>query len=215
MPRDGRGTRTAIMDAAETLILDQGFAATSVERIIAAAGVTKGTFFHHFPSKADLARAIVERYAEADRAHLEDGLARAEGLSRDPLQQVLIFVGLMREQALGLDAEHPGCLFASYCYQAQLFDEGTLRVITDALDAWRRRLGAKLAEAVQRHPPRLPADPDDLADMLTVVFEGAFVLARTRKEAAVVATQLGLYRDYLDLLFGAREAVPPTEGARF
>jgi hypothetical protein len=41
--------------------------------------------------------------------------------------------------------------------------------------------------------------------MMTVVFEGAFILSKTLKEPGVVAEQLGQYRDYLELLFAPAE----------
>ena len=55
MARDGTMTRTKIMDAAERLILEQGFGGTSIDRVIEGAGVTKGTFFYNFRTKTDLA----------------------------------------------------------------------------------------------------------------------------------------------------------------
>src|SRR3546814_20572771 len=89
MARDGSATRTAIMDAAQTLILETGFSAAAIDSIIDRAGITKGAFFYHFKSKTDLAHALLERYAANDAAALERHLQRAETLSRDPLQQVL------------------------------------------------------------------------------------------------------------------------------
>jgi TetR/AcrR family transcriptional regulator, transcriptional repressor for nem operon len=201
LARSGSDTRTAIMDAAEALILEQGFAATAIDRVIERAGITKGTFFYHFKSKAELAYALVERYAALDAEHLERNLARAERLGRDPLQQVLIFVGLFREEAAELTEPYPGCLFASYCYEAQLFDERTLGIGRDAMRRWRERFGTKLAQVTERHPPRLPTTGDSLADTILTIFEGAFILSRTLNEPQVVADQLGHYRNYLELLF--------------
>lgn len=201
MARDGRETRGRLLDAAESLVLEQGFAATSVDAVIERAGVTKGAFFHHFPAKAELARALVERYAAADAAHLDALLARAERLTRDPLQQLLLFVGLSEEAAEELAGPRPGCLFASYCYEAGLFDEGTHAVIRAAVARWRERLGAKLREVAARHPPRIDVDPEGLADLLFVIFEGAFVLSRTMDERRAVAAQLRHFRSYLELLF--------------
>lgn len=198
----GEATRLAIMDAAEASILEQGFSATSIERVIDRVGITKGAFFHHFRSKADLAYALVERYAALDLATLERNMARAEKLSRDPLQQVLIFVGLFRESAEELTEPYPGCLFASYLNEAQLFDERTLGTIQAAMAHWRRELGAKLQTVIDAHPPRFPVTAESLADMMTVIFEGAFILSKTMKEASTVAEQLGHYRNYLELQFG-------------
>lgn len=205
MPRDGSVTREKIMDSAEALILEQGFSASSVDRIIERAGITKGSFFYHFSSKAALAHALVERFAGFDREHLEAKMARAEKLTSDPLQQMLVFVGLFQEEAEGLTEPYPGCLFASYVYEGGLFDSVTHQVIVDAMLIWRDRLAAKFRAIAERYPPRAPVDPESLADMMTVVFEGAFVMAKSLKEPALLANQLGHYRTYLELLFAPAE----------
>lgn len=202
MPRDGSLTRMRIMDAAEDLILDHGFSATSVDRIIEAAGVTKGTFFYHFDSKRNLAHALVERYSRLDLGHLDNNMARAEKLASDPLQQLLVFVGLFEEAAAELAEPYPGCLFASYCYESQLFDDEIHGVIERTMATWRQRLGAKLEEVSAAHPPRLKTDLASLADGITVVFEGAFILSKTYKDPRIVSQQIRHYRNYLELLFG-------------
>jgi TetR/AcrR family transcriptional repressor of nem operon len=189
------------MDAAEASILGRGFAATSVDEVIERAGITKGAFFYHFKTKADLAHALVERFAERDAAQLEDKLARAERLARDPLQQALIFVGLFQEELERLVDPGVGCLFASYCYEAQLFDEDVLAIIRRAMERWRERFGAKLAEIIERHPPRLPVSAVSLADFINTVFEGGFLMSRMFNDPKLVAEQLEHYRLYLELLF--------------
>lgn len=206
MPRDGTETRNRLLDAAEALILENGFAGTPVEAVIERAGVTKGAFFHHFPTKTDLAHALARRYAESDAAQLEAALARAERLVREPLQQLLVFVGLFEEALRELPDPHPGCLFASFCYEVGLFDGETRGVIRDAVVHWRERVGAKLAEVAAKHPPRLEIDLVTLADLLFVVFEGAFVLSRSMEDRRALAPQLRHYRNYLELLFGSPAA---------
>jgi len=198
----GAKTQIKIMDTAERLILERGFAATSIDQIIDEVGITKGAFFYHFKTKADLARALVERYAAADAKLLDDNLARAEKLAADPLQQVLILVGLFLEMAEGLEEPNPGCLFASYCYESGLFDEEIHRITASAILRWREILAARLRAAAEKHPPRAPVDTEGLADLLTVVFEGAFILSRALKEPGIFAEQLRQYRTYLQLLFG-------------
>lgn len=199
-------TRSRIMDAAELLILEYGFGGTTVDAVVGVAGVTKGAFFHYFASKAELAHAIVERYAERDVEHLENTLARAERLSRDPLQQLLIAIGLFEEQMEALTEPSHGCLFASYCYQSQLFDEETLEIGRRAMHLWRERITNKLREISEKYPPRLEVDLESLGDMLLTIFEGAFVLSRTLNDPAIVARQLANYRAYVDLLFLDQDA---------
>lgn len=204
MPRDGAKTRTTIMDAAEGMIFEQGFSATSIDRLVERVGLNKATFFYHFKTKSDLAFALVQRYAEQDSAHLQLNLDRAEDLSRDPLQQMLILIGLLREEMASLTDPIPGCLYASYCYEAQLFDDRTHHVIADAMAVWRRVLGEKLERLIEAYPPQLPVDARELTDMLLTLFEGAFILSKVYKEPLLVAEQLTHFRNYLELLFSPK-----------
>jgi TetR/AcrR family transcriptional repressor of nem operon len=202
MARDGTATRALIMDAAQKLILRHGFAATSVEAVLEQTGLTKGAFFHHFHSKNDLARALMERFAEHDEVLLRTTLERAERLTRDPVQQVLVFVGLLEELLEESGNPNPGCLYASYSYEAQLFDDETHGLIERALLAWRKEFGEKIRRALEHRPPRIAVNAEELADGLTVVIEGAYVLSRAFKEPKLVLDQLRHYRNYLEMVFG-------------
>jgi TetR/AcrR family transcriptional repressor of nem operon len=192
------------MDAAQDLILRQGFAGTPIDEILVQAGITKGAFFYHFKSKDDLALALVERYAAGDAAHLERTLDRAERLGRDPLQKLLVFVGLLQEEAEELTKPFAGCLYASYCYEAQLFDQQTFDVVRSGVQQWRARFADKLQVVIDRYPPRLAATAEQLAGMILAIFEGSFVLTKILDEPQYIAEQLAQYRNYLELLFAPR-----------
>ena len=66
-------TRGAVVAAARTLFAAQGFAETSIEQILAAAGVTRGALYHHFPGKAAIFLAVFETL----EAELADRLVAA------------------------------------------------------------------------------------------------------------------------------------------
>ncbi len=210
MARDGTLTRNKILDTAEAMILEQGYNATSIDKLVAEAGVTKGSFFHHFDNKAALAHTLVERFAHADLELYAANRARAEKLSRDPLQQVLILIGLYIEMMEGLTEPYPGCLFASYIYEANLFDEHTLGVITDTYLTWRSNLSEMLERVAEVYPPRIEVDFEDVADMFTANLEGAFIMSKTLKEPQLVAHQLTLCRDLIELLF---QPAPAPKGS--
>jgi AcrR family transcriptional regulator len=201
MPRDGTATRTRILDSAERLALEQGFAATSVDEMIAVAATTKGGFFHHFASKQALARALVERYVATDMELLEELLARAEASSDDPLDQLLHFVALQEDVVDDLGGGVPGCLYASFCYEQELVDDTTRGLIADAVLAWRVRTRALLDRVAERYPPRVPVELDALADQGLAVYEGSFVLSRALGEPELLRGQLRLFRTYLELVF--------------
>src|ERR1700704_2568140 len=59
---DAPATRTRLLDAARDVIRTKGYTATTVDEICAAAGVTKGGFFHHFVSKEQLAKSAIEQF---------------------------------------------------------------------------------------------------------------------------------------------------------
>src|SRR5262245_7386207 len=88
----GELTRERILAAAEPLVLESGFAATSLDDILKATGLTKGAFFHHFKGKSDLARALVERYVVNDLSIFERAAADAESETSDPMEQAISFL---------------------------------------------------------------------------------------------------------------------------
>ena len=120
--RKGSDTRQAILDVAEAAILDNGFAATSIDELIAAVGITKSGFFYHFKDKGELAKALLVRYVEREDMLFDDLFRRAEELDEDPLHGFLVGLKMLSEMMADLPAGHPGCLVAAYCYQDHLFD---------------------------------------------------------------------------------------------
>ena len=204
MPRDGSATRLKIMDAAQQMVLDVGLSGTSIEKVIDKAGVTKGTFFYHFKTKHDLAAALIRRYSEDDRHHYNDFMEKAEQLARDPLQQLLIFVGLFIEMTDQLEEPFPGCLYASYCYQSGAISPDVMTQIEDMMRFWRKRLSEKIEQASKLHTPTIPVETHQVADHVLTTFEGAFILSKIMKEPKLASEQLIQCRNYLELLFSAK-----------
>ncbi len=201
-PRSPEKTRERILDAAQGLILDHGFGSTTVEAVVVRAGITKGAFFHHVSSKVDLARALVDRYALLDRQHLDHHLERARKLASDPLQQLLVLIGLYEEDFEAMDGPFPGCLFASYIYENKLFDEGTIGVLREATLMWRREMRTLLDQVIAVHPPRIPVDVESLADLFYALTEGSFIMTKTLADKSLLARHTQHLRNYLGLLFG-------------
>lgn len=194
--------RDRILDAAHELVLAQGFSATTVDAVLASAGASKGAFFHHFPSKRALGRALVDRYAAGDRTVLEEHMAAAEATTDDPADQVVELIRRFEEAATEMSLSQPGCLFVSFVYE-QVPDTDEVRpLIVESIEHWRARIADKLAQA--RDGGRLPGDVDldSLADQVFTTFEGAFILARATDDPTHVRAQLGHLRRYLELLVG-------------
>lgn len=206
MRKDGVATRGKILDAAQKLVLARGYVGMTVEHVLGEVGITKGAFFHHFKTKDDLARALLQRYAEMDERIYRQTRERAEKLSDDPLQQILLFIGLFQEMFEGLTEPYPGCLFASYVYELQQFGEDTQELIRRSFTKWRELLQEKFEAVARRYPPRIEVNAASLADAFTVVLEGAFITSKALNEPKLVSDQLRHFRNYVELLFRPREA---------
>jgi TetR/AcrR family transcriptional repressor of nem operon len=169
--------------------------------VIEVGGIRKGAEIHQITRKVGMGRKLVKRYADEDAKHLEQTLKKAEGLSDDPLQQLLIFIKLFEQEIESLEEPFPGCLFASYLQQSELFDDNILDIIRESKLLWRTRVLDKLKKIEEKHPPRRDVNLESLADMLMVIFEGAFVLSQSLNENKIIAQQLSHYHSYLQLLF--------------
>jgi TetR/AcrR family transcriptional repressor of nem operon len=203
MATKGEQTRERILDAAQALILDHGYGGVSIDRVIDELDVTKGAFFHHFKNKKQLARALIERYADDGIALFESNMERAQKFSDDPLQQLLIFVGLYEEIFENFTDPYPGCLLASYAYEMQLFDDDIKPIVIKEFELSRRELTALIERISEKYPPRTPIDARALADMFMSTFEGAFVLEKSLSESQITADQLRLYKTFVSTLFAS------------
>lgn len=197
MPRDGTATRARILDAAQRLVIDNGFNATTVDAVLAAAGTSKGAFFHHFASKQELAAALVEKYVAADLEMLEEGLAAARAAGGDPVDRAVAFVRCYEDMADQIMTGTTGCLYTSVLAEMELVEAGTCDPITKAVVVWREEFAALLRDALGG---RTDVDVDALSDHVWVTFEGAFLLARTTGEPSQMRRQLAVLRRLLESL---------------
>lgn len=193
MPRDSTRTRQLLLDTAQDLVTTHGFAGTSVDRILAASGSSKGAFFHHFPTKRALAHALVERWVDGDLAMLEAGLATAAAVD-DPVDRVLAFIGHYETWAESLLAEDTACLYIAAVAERDLLDEATIGEIDRSVRAWRAGLARLLRAAYDAGGIADGPDPEELADHLFTTFEGAFLLCRVAGTPAPMRAQLRVFR---------------------
>lgn len=201
MVTKGQETRERILGVAEQIILQKGFSATSIDEIISEANITKGGFFYHFNGKNELAVGLVERYQTEDTRIFAELFERAESLSEDPLQQMLIFIKLMAEMFADLPSGHPGCLVASFTYESLQFEPDVLERVAAGVLGWRAMFGEHIQKIVEVYPMRIELPVEDLADMLTAVMEGGIITSLTLKDPDILVRQLLQYRDFLRLLF--------------
>jgi TetR/AcrR family transcriptional repressor of nem operon len=197
----GTSARERLLALAEAAVLEKGFAATSIDELIAGAGITKSGFFYHFKDKSELAKALMQRYVEEHNGVLAGIFKRADELNDDPLHGLLVALKLFAEMMADLPDTHPGCLVSSFVYQDQLLSREVRELTVAGVQGWRRVFRDRLAAIAARHPPRLAVDLDDLADMANVLVDGGIVLSRLMRDKDVLPRQIMLYRELVRAVF--------------
>jgi TetR/AcrR family transcriptional repressor of nem operon len=201
MPKNGAINRERILDAAQYLVIENGFAATSIDQVLSAAGTSKGGFFHHFDSKLDLARALTERYAAADVDQLHAALDATADVA-DPAERVLAFIRYFEDGAEELMSAQSNCLYVAVLTEQQLVSNGTSDLITHAIEVWRKEIAELLSVAAASRDVDL-GDVEALADHVFVTFEGAFLLCRSTGTPEHMRAQLRVLRRLLAGALGA------------
>lgn len=181
-------------------MIENGFAATSLDQVIAEAGTSKGAFFHHFSSKVDLAHSLVARYAAADIAHLHQAVDQVSLVTEDPAERVVNFLRVFEEAADELMNAQTSCLYVSVLTERQLAQTGTAEQIVEAIMAWRTVLSAMLRKAFAARGLEDRVDPEALADHVFVTFEGAFILSRSMNDPRHMRSQLAVLRQLTETL---------------
>lgn len=209
--RKGNETRERILDIAEAGVLAKGFGATSIDEIIAEAGITKSGFFYHFKDKNELARGLLARY---DR-HLETLLAeifgRAAELSDDPLQRLLIGLTLFAEHMAAMPGGHPGCLVATMSYQDQLFNREVRSMVTSIVEGWNDYFRTMIEDIIAVYQPRDPVDAGRLARNIACAIDGGIIMSKALADPTVLPEQMLMARNYVKMTFqpAAPHAIRP------
>lgn len=199
--------RSKLLDAALTVIRTKGYCATTVDELCAAAGVTKGAFFHHFRSKDDLAVAAAEHWSRITGALF----AAAPYHDRaDPLDRVLCYLDFRKSLLQGSVPEFT-CLVGTMVQEAY----GTVPALREACDRSISGHAATLEGDIQAAIDARDLSPDWTAQSLALhtqaVLQGAFILAKAKGGAAAAADSIDHLRRYLELLFKADAGAHPIE----
>jgi TetR/AcrR family transcriptional regulator, transcriptional repressor for nem operon len=194
--------RSKLIDAAHALVRRKGYSATSVDEICAAAGVTKGAFFHHFASKEALAVAAAEQWtARADELifTLPDW-TRLE----DPLDRLLAHIDF-RAAMMDGPAEDFTC-YVGTMVQESFASSDTLRAAADAsMSAYAERLAEDIAAAVANYRIGDRVDALSLAYHVQAVLQGAFILAKAKGDSEIARDSTAHLKRYIQMLFGRGE----------
>lgn len=180
MPRTSTA-RDRIVSTAARLFLERSYHDVGVEELCAAADVRKGSFYHFFASKAELAKAVIDLHLEVFQTRLagEPGATPADLLSAIPDAIAAI--------QTALDAQFGrlvGCPFGNLAAELSTTDEAVRIHLAARLATLEEQLAQICRRAAAQHMLREGVDPDRLAHALFAHYQGLILLAKLHGSSA-------------------------------
>lgn len=189
--------RTRLLEAATRLIREHGFTATSVDDLCAAAGVTKGAFFHHFASKEALGVAAAGHWSETTSAFFAGAPYHAPA---DPLERVLGYLDFRAAIIDGAIAEFT-CLVGTMVQEIHETSPAIRAACEASIVAHAETLVPDIAEALAAQGVR-DIDPRSLALHVQAVLQGGFILAKATGDPDAARRSIDHLKRYVALLCG-------------
>jgi TetR/AcrR family transcriptional repressor of nem operon len=204
-------SRTRLLDAALHVIRSKGYSAARVEDICEAAGLTKGSFFHHFATKEDLALAAAEHFSALAESIFST--APYQYLP-NPLDRLLGYIDFRKAILRGELPEYT-CLLGTMVQETYETHPAIRKACDRCISAHAATLVADIAAAIRKYGIAANWTVESLAYYTQAVIQGAFILAKAQQSSQVAAACLDHLRRYLELLFiysrsAARPPLPST-----
>jgi len=192
------GTRERIVRSAAKLFLTRSYTSVGIADVCAAAGVHKGSFYHFFPAKADLGRAVIDLHAGVFERQLE---LRSEQ-ARDPAQELLAVAVAVAHVQEGFERRFGrivGCPFGNLAAELATIETELGDHVAEVFGRWQERLARACRRAAAAGALRPGTDPDGLAHAILAQTQGLILLAKVRASPAeeIGAGLRGMISGYL------------------
>ncbi len=192
-------SKSKLLDAGVQVIRTKGYTATTVDDICAVAGVTKGSFFHHFKSKEDMTLVAVAHWNSTTGDLFERAPFQHQP---DPRDRVLGYIDFRKEILRG-SAPDFTCLLGTLVQETFETHPRIRDACNDGISAHARNVGRDIAAAKALYAPEASWDPQVLAFFTQATLQGAFILAKAQGSAAIVAQCIDHLRQHVANLLGA------------
>ena len=194
-------SKARILDAALRVIRTKGYSATTIDDVCATAGLTKGSFFHHFKSKDELALAATAHFAA-----MANGLFAAAPYRTlpDPRERVIGYVKF-RKSILTGDLPEFTCLLGTLVQEAYETHPAIREACDKYISAHAALVEQDIAAAKRIYAPKAKWSPASLALFTQAALQGAFILAKAKHGPQIAAECIDHLQRYIET------QLPPTK----
>jgi TetR/AcrR family transcriptional repressor of nem operon len=178
-------TRTRILATAREMFHGRSYADVGIQEICEGARVQKGSFYHYFPSKQDLALAVIDDMAD-DWAH--GFVAEAFDQNLPPVERLDYMIDAAyywQKAAKDIEGRMPGCLFGNLALEVSTRDDVMRAKLNAVFDKAMGKFRLTLDEAVASGA-LAPMDTEATATAMLAYLEGIILLAKTRNDPDVI-----------------------------
>jgi len=177
---DPVGLRRRVLDAAARSFQAVGYGGTSMHDLVREASVTGGALHHHFPTKKDLALAVITERVSAELAETWIETVRQAPNAAEGVLQVFSDV----IAALDARGAVSGCPLGNLALELSLTDDDLRGAVAREYASWRGAIAERLAAdgAAFAKP-----DPEAFANVVVAMFSGAMSIAKAEQKTAALA----------------------------
>jgi TetR/AcrR family transcriptional repressor of nem operon len=194
--RDREKTRAEILNVGFWEIYKNGFNGVSVNDIIAKTSVTKGAFFHYFPTKNDLGYAIAD---EILKDMIMERWIKPLAAYKNPIQGITTrlkkIIESTNEEELGL-----GCPLNNLIQEMSSVDPIFRDKLQNTLELWISEIEKQLKKAQTLGYLKKSANPRQVAEFVVMAHEGGFAMSKSFRSKKLFMSIYHSLKDHLDSL---------------
>jgi TetR/AcrR family transcriptional repressor of nem operon len=195
--QDKKPSRELLLEAATELIRTNGYSSTTVDDLCEKAGVSKGTFFHNFSSKEELAVAAANRWSAFTSEFFRTAPYHNH---KDPLDRVIGYVRFRKEILQG-DVPEFTCLVGTMVQEVYSSHPEITEACYNSIFQHAEALETDISDAKKLYAPKEKWTPKSLALHTQAVLQGAFILAKASGDSKYTAESIDHLENYIHLLF--------------
>ena len=193
--RSSSSARTRLLDAATRQVRQKGFAATSIDDLCRAAGVTKGAFFHHFASKEALGVAAAQNWSTTTSAFFAEAPYHAPA---DPLTRVFAYLDF-RSSIIDEDIAEFTCLVGTMVQEIHTSSPAIRAACEASIVGHSATLVPDISAALDAHGVT-GIDPMSLALHFQAALQGGFILSKATGDPAQARASVAHLKRYVAML---------------